>query len=222
MNLNHRNKSSIRKQTPIKAPRISASLRLLFPIFPIKAFTPGTWLAAPTILRLMLVIVSRWMPKFSLIAYAWLSTPSITPWLSSMRRRSSNMYSASAAAGFEERNASMSDRTFERRFARSRDSAIADVRRDNSRLWSVRISRWRARLFCLRAEEVSVASESRRRASWATKDSRFWPWVVSKVAVMHYIEYGRTFSRRSLIWVWFLDSSSEGCGGSFVIDANWE
>lgn len=67
----------------------------------------------------------------------------------------------------------MSERTLERRFARSRDSAMAEVRRFSSRRWSVRISRWRVRLFCLRAEEVRVASESRRRDSWAIRVSLY-------------------------------------------------
>lgn len=67
----------------------------------------------------------------------------------------------------------MSDRTFERRFARFRASWIWDFRRASSRRCSWRISRWRERLFCFRAEAVRVASESRRRESCDMRDSRW-------------------------------------------------
>jgi hypothetical protein len=40
----------------------------------------------------MLAMVSRWTPKFSLMAYAWLYTPSIMMWLFSTRPRSSSMH----------------------------------------------------------------------------------------------------------------------------------
>lgn len=66
----------------------------------------------------------------------------------------------------------MSERTFDRRFARSRASEMLDERRFSSRRCSDSTSRWRARLFCLSAEEVRVASESRRRVSWPINDSR--------------------------------------------------
>lgn len=68
----------------------------------------------------------------------------------------------------------MSERTFDRRFARSRASEILDERRFSSRRCSANTSRWRARLFCLRAEEVRVASESSRRVSWPINDSRWF------------------------------------------------
>ena len=67
----------------------------------------------------------------------------------------------------------MSERTVERRFVRARASVMVDFRRRSSRWWSRRISRWRERLFCFRAEEVRVDSESRRRESWAMRVSRW-------------------------------------------------
>lgn len=67
----------------------------------------------------------------------------------------------------------MSDRTFERRFALFRASAMVDLRRLSSRRWSTNISRWRARLFCLTAEEECEDSESRRRLSWDTRVSLY-------------------------------------------------
>ena len=67
----------------------------------------------------------------------------------------------------------MSERTFESKLARLRASLMLDRRREKSRRWSARISRWRERLFCLRAEEVRVASESRRRDSWEVRVSRW-------------------------------------------------
>lgn len=67
---NHLNQSNIKKQNPMKAPKINASRLLFEPIFPINAFIPGTEFAAPTMRRLILASVSRWRPKFSLIAYA--------------------------------------------------------------------------------------------------------------------------------------------------------
>ena len=66
----------------------------------------------------------------------------------------------------------MSERTLESRFARLRASAMDARRRESSRRWSARTSRWRVRLFCLMAEEVKVASESRRRESWEMRESR--------------------------------------------------
>lgn len=48
-----------KKQTAINAPRITPSRRFLLLILDIIVFIPGTWLAAPTIRRFMLVRVSR-------------------------------------------------------------------------------------------------------------------------------------------------------------------
>lgn len=151
----------------MKNPNISPSLLLFAPILPIKPFTPGIWLAAPVIRRLMLANVSLCTPKLSWMAYAWLSTLSAMLLLLSILLLSSSMYSASAADALweEDRYASMSERTLERRFARLRASAMLARNRESSRRWSARISRWRERLFCLRAEEVRVDSESRRRES---------------------------------------------------------
>lgn len=67
----------------------------------------------------------------------------------------------------------MSRRTLESRFALFRASRRLEVRRESSRWWSRRISRWRDRLFCFRAEEVRVDSESRRRESWEMSVSRW-------------------------------------------------
>lgn len=70
----------------------------------------------------------------------------------------------------------MSERTLERRLARSRAVERVDLRRVSSvRCW-VRISRWRARLVDLRAE--GWGSASRRRVRWARRAVR-WDGVVS-------------------------------------------
>lgn len=66
----------------------------------------------------------------------------------------------------------MSLRTLERRLALFRASWSWDLRRVSSRRWSWRISRWRERLFCLVADAVRVASESRRRVSCDMSVSR--------------------------------------------------
>lgn len=146
------------------------SLLFFVPIFPIKLLIPGTWLATPTILRLMLASVSLCNPKFSLTAYACASTLSTMLWLLSTRRRSSSMYSASASPGFCDRYASMSLRTFERRLARSRAVEMLFRNRVSSVRCCVSISRCRARLVDFRAEVV--ASESRRRWSCARRADR--------------------------------------------------
>lgn len=67
----------------------------------------------------------------------------------------------------------MSERTAGSRFARARAVARALRSRANSRVWSCRISRWRERLVCFRAEAVRADSESSRRESWPRRDSRF-------------------------------------------------
>lgn len=67
----------------------------------------------------------------------------------------------------------MSERTWERRCWRSRDSEMEARRRLSSRLWSWSTSRWRERLFCLSADEVRADSESRRRVSCAIRASRW-------------------------------------------------
>ena len=67
----------------------------------------------------------------------------------------------------------MSERTLERRLARVRASLRADFKRTSSRRWSSRISRWRERWFCFRAEDVRTDSESRRRESWDIMASRY-------------------------------------------------
>jgi hypothetical protein len=161
---NYRNHNSIRQQNAMKLPNIIPSLLFFVPILPMRLLMPGTWLAAPTILRLMFASDSRCTLKFSWTAYAWLSTESATLCELSMRRRSSSMYSASAWPGFEDRYASMSDRTLVRRFARFRASVMVDLRRRSSRRWSESISRCRERLFCFTAED-ECASESSRRVS---------------------------------------------------------
>ena len=66
----------------------------------------------------------------------------------------------------------MSSRTLDRRFARLRASDRLDLRRMRSFLCEASFSRSRDRLFCFRAEEVRVASESRRRLSWEITFSR--------------------------------------------------
>lgn len=112
----------------------------------------------------------------------------------------------------------MSERTFESRFARSRASEMLDERRFSSRRCSASTSRWRARLFCLRAEEVRVASESRRRVSWPIKASRFW--TLDVYARSDSCDGGVvTFSRRLWIWPSTRCSSSDGFGGNCDIDA---
>lgn len=48
---------------------------------------------------------------------------------------------------------------------------MAERREESSRRWSSRISRWRDRLFCFRAEAVRADSESRRRDNWDIRAS---------------------------------------------------
>lgn len=67
----------------------------------------------------------------------------------------------------------MSERTLVRRLARSRACWRVDRSRARSRLWPESFSRRRERLFCFSADEVRVASESRRRASWSMTVSRW-------------------------------------------------
>ena len=78
----------------------------------------------------------------------------------------------------------MSDCTLESRFARLRASWMVPRIRESSFLCSARISRWRERLFCFSAEEVRVASESRRRASWAVRVSRCEKGSVSSFCLL--------------------------------------
>lgn len=75
----------------MKLPNMIPSLLFFEPMRVIKLLMPGTWLAAPTILRWMLDNVSLCILKFSFTAYAWLSTESATLWELSMRLRSSSM-----------------------------------------------------------------------------------------------------------------------------------
>lgn len=93
-------------------------------------------------------------------------------WLLSMRLRSLSMYSASAASGLLARYSSMSDRTFVRRLALSRACCREPRNRVRSRLWVDSFSRRSDKLFCLRADEVRVVSESSSRASWLMVASR--------------------------------------------------
>jgi hypothetical protein len=86
--LNH---NSIKQQNAMKLPSMMPSLLFFDPIRPIRLLIPGTWLAAPTILRLMFASVSLCTPKFSCTAYAWLRTESATLCELSMRFRSSSM-----------------------------------------------------------------------------------------------------------------------------------
>lgn len=67
----------------------------------------------------------------------------------------------------------MSSRTLDSRLARLRASDRFDLSRARSLLWAASFSRSRDRLFCFRAEEVRVASESRRRLSWVMTFSRY-------------------------------------------------
>ena len=77
----------------------------------------------------------------------------------------------------------MSERTLERRFARSRAVDICDFKRESSVRCCERISRWRARLVDLRAEVVG--SESRMRDSWPIRAER---WM--SVSVGYFVEDG--------------------------------
>lgn len=92
----HKKYKNIRTQNAMNIPIIMPSLRFFADILPIKLFKPGTWLAAPVILLLMLAKVSLCNPKLSLTAYAWLSTLSAMLLLLSIRALSSSIYSASA------------------------------------------------------------------------------------------------------------------------------
>lgn len=87
----------------------------------------------------------------------------------------------------------MSERTLESKLARSRDSAMADVNRWSSRRWSWRTSRWRERLFCLRAEDVRVASESSKRESWEMRASR-WIRYQQTIRIRRHISDRQTHS----------------------------
>lgn len=81
-----------------------------------------------------------------------------------------------------------------------RASVMVDFMRDSSRRWSDRISRWRARLLSLTAEDE--ASESSSRDSWPTSASRF--------------------SSSSCRLVSVRSSSSEGFWGMLGAEANCE
>lgn len=76
----------------------------------------------------------------------------------------------------------------ERRFARSRAVEREERRRVRSRLWAASLSRRRERLFCFRAEEVRVVSESRRRVSLATTPSRLVQGISAVVLVGRKLE----------------------------------
>lgn len=85
-------------------------------------------------------------------------------WLLSSLRLSSSMYSASAASGLSlDRYASISLRTFDSKFARSRVWAICDFKRDSSVRCCCSISLCLARFVDFSAD--GVGSESRTRAS---------------------------------------------------------
>jgi len=84
----------------------------------------------------------------------------------------------------------MSERTLERRLARSRAVEICDFKRESSVRCCERISRWRARLVDLRAEVVG--SESRIRESWPIRAER---WVSVSVGL---------FCRNGLLGVAYL------------------
>lgn len=59
-----------KKQNAINVPKMIPSLLFFAEIFPINVFNPGTTLAAPCILLLILASVSRCSPKLSFTAYA--------------------------------------------------------------------------------------------------------------------------------------------------------
>ena len=61
---------------------------------------------------------------------------------------------------------------------------MEDLRRMSSRRWSRRISRWRTRLLDFRAEVVRGDSESRRRASWVMRASR-WIEINQQQVILH-------------------------------------
>lgn len=84
----------------------------------------------------------------------------------------------------------MSSRTLDSRLARLRASERFDLRRARSLLWAASFSRSRDRLFCFRAEEVRVASESRRRFSWMITFSRWAGAGLVSLTVRHGILYG--------------------------------
>jgi hypothetical protein len=95
----------------------------------------------------------------------------------------------------------MSERTLERRFARSRAVEICDFKRESSVRCCERISRCRARLVDLRAEVVG--SESRMRESWPMRAER---WVSVSV--------GFLVGGSQLIWLTF-SSISFSCSSVF-------
>ena len=87
----------------------------------------------------------------------------------------------------------MSERTLERRFARSRALEICAFKRDSSVRCCERISRWRARLVDLRAEVVG--SESRMRDSWPIRAERWvsvsvgWPSWRDSIGNAYFLEH---------------------------------
>lgn len=97
---------------------------------------------------------------------------------------------------------------------------MADVNRWSSRRWSWRTSRWRERLFCLRAEDVRVASESSNRESWEMRVSRCMKRQRT-IRMLTYLVGRRTRSRRSFNCDCVRSSSSVGSCGGFVSEANW-
>jgi hypothetical protein len=74
----------------------------------------------------------------------------------------------------------MSLRTFDKRFALFRASCMFDRNLESSRRCSWRISRWRERLFCFSAEDVSVDSESRSLDSCDMRVSRYGLLIIVK------------------------------------------
>jgi hypothetical protein len=105
----------------------------------------------------------------------------------------------------------MSERTLERRFARSRAVEICDFKRESSVRCCERISRCRAKFVDLRAEVV--ASESRMRESWPIRAER---WVsVSVEYLVRTIALARlTFSSISFSCSSVFCSSSLGLGST--------
>jgi len=89
--MSYQNHSNAKQHIAMKLPKIIPSLLFLLPILCINPLMPGICAAAPVILRWILLNVSLCSPKLSLVAYAWLSTLSITLWLLSNLLLSSSM-----------------------------------------------------------------------------------------------------------------------------------
>lgn len=115
----------------------------------------------------------------------------------------------------------MSSRTLDSRLARLRASDRFDLRRARSLLWAASFSRSRDRLFCFRAEEVRVASESRRRLSWVMTFSRLG-WECQSDDAARCMNVLLTFPRRSSSLASVVLSSSVGFCGMFGAEENCE